>query len=96
MKTRSHHNTDGRRQIKRGKTREFVRHLAARLGIGYRDLGSQARAWCLRRGYAAEEAEEIGRGVAAWLGDGAPPVRDEDLDAIMAEFFFGGSALGST
>lgn len=41
MKTRRHHNTDARRQIKRGKTREFVRHLAARLGISYKPAVAQ-------------------------------------------------------
>lgn len=35
MKTRRHHNNDGRRQIKGGKTREQVKRLAKRLGIPY-------------------------------------------------------------
>lgn len=33
MKTRRHHNNDGRRQIKRGKTRNQVAHIARRLGL---------------------------------------------------------------
>lgn len=41
VKTRRHHNTDARRQIKRGKTREFVRRLAARLGIPYKPAVAQ-------------------------------------------------------
>ncbi len=33
MKTRRHHNNKGLRQIRRGKTREQVARMAARLGI---------------------------------------------------------------
>jgi hypothetical protein len=32
---RRHHNNTGVRQIKRGKTREQVRRIAARLGVPY-------------------------------------------------------------
>lgn len=35
MKDRRHHNNDGRRQIKRGKTRAQVKRIARRLGIPY-------------------------------------------------------------
>lgn len=35
MKDRRHHNNDGRRQIKRGKTRDFVQRLARKLGVPY-------------------------------------------------------------
>lgn len=35
---RRHHNTDGRRQVQRGRTRVQVRHMARRLGVPY---GSQ-------------------------------------------------------
>jgi hypothetical protein len=35
MNSRRHHNTDGRRQIARGKTRERARALARSLGVPY-------------------------------------------------------------
>jgi len=35
MKTRRHHNNDGRRQIQRGKTRDQVRAMARRLKVPY-------------------------------------------------------------
>jgi hypothetical protein len=34
VKTRRHHNNKGTRQIKRGKTREQVKAIAKRLGVG--------------------------------------------------------------
>jgi hypothetical protein len=34
-KTRRHHNNDGRRQVRRGKTRQQVKRMARRLGIRY-------------------------------------------------------------
>jgi hypothetical protein len=37
MKTRRHHNNKGLRQIKNGKTREFVNKLGGALGIPARD-----------------------------------------------------------
>lgn len=40
MKSRRHHNNTGYRQIKRGKTRSQVRHIARRLGVPY---GKEAR-----------------------------------------------------
>lgn len=33
IKTRRHHNNDGRSQIQRGKTRDQVRRMAKRLGV---------------------------------------------------------------
>lgn len=33
MKSRRHHNNDGRAQIKAGKTREQVKRIAQRLGL---------------------------------------------------------------
>jgi hypothetical protein len=36
MKTRGHHNTDGRRQIARGRTQEHAARLAKRYGIPLR------------------------------------------------------------
>ena len=41
MKTRRHHNNDGLRQIKRGKTRRWVAALAKRMGVPY---GKRTRA----------------------------------------------------
>ena len=35
MKTRRHHNNQGTRQIRRHKTRQEVRRIAARLGLRY-------------------------------------------------------------
>jgi hypothetical protein len=35
VKTRKHHNNKGYRQIKRGKTVEQVRRIAAKLGLPY-------------------------------------------------------------
>lgn len=35
MKTRRHHNNQGRRQVQRGKTRRQVQKIAARLGLRY-------------------------------------------------------------
>jgi len=35
MKDRRHHNNDGQRQIRRGKTRTYCQQLAKRLGIPY-------------------------------------------------------------
>lgn len=35
MKTRRHHNNEGRRQVKRGATREQVKSIARKLGIPY-------------------------------------------------------------
>ena len=35
MKTRRHHNNDGRRQIRRGKTKKQVRRIANKLGLRY-------------------------------------------------------------
>lgn len=38
MKTRRHHNNDGRRQVKRGSTRNQVKGMAKRLRVPYRTL----------------------------------------------------------
>lgn len=35
MRTRRHHNNTGYRQIRRGKTRDYVRAMALRLGLQY-------------------------------------------------------------
>lgn len=35
LKARRHHNTTGQRQIRRGRTREQVKHMAHRLGVPY-------------------------------------------------------------
>jgi hypothetical protein len=35
-KERSHHNNDGRQQIKSGKTRKQVKRIARKLGIPYK------------------------------------------------------------
>lgn len=36
MKNRKHHNNKGLRQIKRGKTKEFIKRLAKKLKIPYK------------------------------------------------------------
>lgn len=36
MKTRRHHNNEGRRQIQQGRTRDQVKAIARRLGIPYK------------------------------------------------------------
>ncbi len=42
---RRHHNTDGRRQVQLGRTREQVEHIALRLGIPmHAEVLAQARA----------------------------------------------------
>lgn len=35
MKVRRHHNNDGRRQIRQGKTRDQVKRIAEKLGLTY-------------------------------------------------------------
>lgn len=37
MKKRKHHNNKGTRQVKNGKTREFIKHLAKKYGIEYKE-----------------------------------------------------------
>jgi len=36
MKKRGHHNNKGLTQIKRGRTKEFIKRLAQKLGIKYK------------------------------------------------------------
>lgn len=49
MRTRRHHNTKGVRQIRRGKTRAQVEHIAKRIGVPYGSRPAPFEVWATMR-----------------------------------------------